>query len=255
MIQSAVKQNITHFGLSGHAPIHKENEWSMNDLTAAENYISDIEKCRLAFPETRIYQGIEADYIPNLSYSFNELREKLRLQYIIGSVHLVTNENGIWFIDGPAEGYDRGLEKHYNLDFNKAMSQYYQQLMTMLEVEQFEILAHCDKVMMNNRGRFMSNEDPQHLKLLKDTLKLAREKEVWVEINTRGLYKGLHDDFYPGKYIFPFIKEEKIKIIYSADGHATDQITKGYSELDKAIEEYGLKDLVVRPEDIEERMG
>jgi histidinol-phosphatase (PHP family) len=255
MLQDAIKQSLTHFGLSGHAPVPFETEWSIKNIDVAREYITEIEKGIIEYPDLKIYKGLEADYIPGKSYSFDYFREELKLNYIIGSVHLVRNNSGIWFIDGPIEGYDRGLKKHYDKNFMAAMSQYYQQQMEMLEKENFEILAHCDKVLMHNNKRYVNESDDAHLQLLKDTLKMASEKDVWVEINTRGLYKGLHQDFYPGTYIFSFIKKEKIKIIKSADGHATDQIIKGFSELDKAISEFGIEDLVVCPEEIEERFS
>lgn len=255
MTTSAVHKKITHFGLSGHAPIPFEAEWSIKNMSTAKEYGHEIDVLKKQTPNINIYKGLEIDYIPGISRSFNNFRKELALDYVIGSVHLVKNAGGIWFIDGPREGYDRGLEKHYHNDFNAAMIQYYHQLIEMIHQESFEILAHCDKVLMNDMDRHIKNTDPKHLKLLKETLKLASKKNIWVEINTRGLYKGIHNDFYPGTYIFPFIKKEKIRIIYSADGHSIDQITKGYAEFEKAVEEYGIQHLVVKQEEVEEKLA
>ena len=112
----------------------------------------------------------------------------------------------------------------------------------MISTEQFDILAHCDKVLMNNRHRFIKPTDIYHLDMLKDTLKLASEKDLIVEINTRGIYKNMYDDYYPGEYIFNFLKENNIRVMLSADAHLSDQITKEFKPLSLKLKSAGIKE-------------
>ncbi len=243
MISAAANQKLQHFGLSGHSPLPFVNEWSIDSIEKAKEYCNEIKKGSILFPEINIYSALEADYIPGKSHSFSYLRNELKLDYIIGSVHLVKEGESLWFIDGPSQGYDDGIAKYFKGDIKVALKSYYMQINEMLEKEKFEILAHCDKVLMHNKNRFIKYEDPFHLNLLKESLCLAAEKGVIIEINTRGLYKGLHNDYYPGRYIFPFLKEKNISIMMSADGHKTNQITKGFNKLKNEIDYYGLKSI------------
>lgn len=245
MISAAANQRIQHFGLSGHAPLPFDNKWSIDSIEKAKEYCKEIEKASKLFPNMNIYKALEADYIPNISHSFSYLRKELNLDYIIGSVHLVKKGESLWFIDGPPKGYDEGLRKYFKGDIKSALKTYYMQINEMLDKEEFEILAHCDKVLMHNKDRFITYEDSYHINLLKESLCLAAEKDVIIELNTRGLYKGLHNDYYPGRYIFPFLKEKNIRIMMSADGHEKNQISKGFKELKNEIDYYGLRDIAL----------
>jgi histidinol-phosphatase (PHP family) len=240
MSNAGRKAGLTHFGLSGHAPVLFENKWSIASLEKLDEYFAAIATEKAAGGVTQILAGLEADYIPGLSHSFAFFREKYQPDYIIGSIHLVKHEGELWFIDGPLEGYDQGLEKVFGNDMRKAAKAFYNQTCEMIETQKPDILGHADKLLMHNRNRFVNNDDSFLIGLLKDTLKLAAEKNIVVEINTRGIYKGLHDDYYPGKYIFSFLKENNIQVMMSADGHETGQIVLGFDKLETLFIEWDL---------------
>lgn len=240
MANAARTAGLTHFGLSGHAPVLFENEWSIASVGKLSEYFAAIENEKATGGETIILAGLEADYIPGLSHPFAFFREKFQPDFLIGSIHLVKHADLLWFIDGPVEGYDKGLENVFGNDIRKAAKAFYNQTCEMIETQKPDFLGHVDKLLMHNKNRFIGNDDPYMLNLLKETLTLASEKEVVVEINTRGIYKGLHNDYYPGQYIFPFLKENKIKVMMSADGHETGQIVLGFEKLKLLLKEWDL---------------
>jgi histidinol-phosphatase (PHP family) len=235
MIESACDKNINHFGLSGHAPVPFENKWSIKSKEKVKEYCEEIDKYKSRCISTKIWKGLEVDFIPGISDDFGFWLKNYDLDYLIGSVHLVKNNEQLWFIDGPAEGYDDGLKNIFGNDMHLAVKSFYNQTCEMIESQKFDILGHCDKVLMHNRNRFITFDDEFHLRFLKETLMLAKEKNVIVEINTRGIYRKLHNDYYPGKYIFKFLKENGIRVIMSADGHKNDQINLGFEQLQNAI--------------------
>lgn len=248
MIESACRENLEHFGLSGHAPVPYENKWSIPDDEKTAEYFAEIEKYRHQCENTIIWSGLEADYIAGLSKPFSHWRKNFNCSYLIGSIHLVANAGQHWFIDGPSEGYDGGLNDIFGGDIRAAVKAYYRQTCEMLETQNPDILGHCDKVLMHNRGRYIDFADPFHLDLLKETLQLAAEKNIIVEINTRGIYRNLHTDYYPGKYIFGFLKEKNIRVMMSADAHDTDQITGEFSRLKNDLLEAGIKETWLPPQ-------
>jgi histidinol-phosphatase (PHP family) len=236
MSNAARKAGLTHFGLSGHAPVLFENEWSIASVEKLDEYFAAIATEKATGGKTKILAGLEADYIPGLSYPFDFFRKSYQPDYLIGSIHLVSFEGQLWFIDGPVEGYDNGLKTIFGNDIRKAAKAFYNQTCEMIETQKPDILGHPDKLLMHNRNRFIKHDDPYLFNLLKETLMLATEKDIVVEINTRGIYKGLHNDYYPGQYIFPFLKENKTKVMMSADGHDTSQIILGFDKLHSLIE-------------------
>lgn len=235
MISAACNEKLDHFGLSGHAPVSFENKWSIVSDEKVTEYCAEIDAARKTCTGTKIWTGLEADYIPGMTKSFDYWKNNFSLDYLIGSIHLVENKGQLWFIDGPAEGYDAGLQEIFGGDIRSAVKAFYHQSCEMIETQKPDILGHCDKVLMHNRGRFISFDDPFHLDLLNETLLLAAEKNVIVEINTRGIYRNLHTDYYPGKYIFDFLKENNVRVMLSADAHMTDQITGEFQQLKKDL--------------------
>lgn len=242
MYESALEQNLQYFGLSGHAPIDISNQWSIRSEEAVGEYVAEIKKLGLKNDNLKFFAGLEVDFVPNITKPFSFWKENYKLDYIIGAVHLVNKNDNIWFIDGPSENYDKGLAEIFGNNMKDAVKSYYNQTCEMINTEQFDILAHCDKVLMNNRHRFIKPTDDYHLNLLKDTLKLAAEKNLIVEINTRGIYKNMYDDYYPGEYIFKFLKENNIRVMLSADAHLSDQITKEFEPLSLKLKSVGIKE-------------
>lgn len=242
MYESALEQNLQYFGLSGHAPIDISNQWSIRSEEAVGEYVAEIKKLGLKNDNLKFFAGLEVDFVPNITKPFSFWKENYKLDYIIGAVHLVKKNDNIWFIDGPSENYDKGLAEIFGNNMKDAVKSYYNQTCEMINTEQFDILAHCDKVLMNNRHRFIKPTDDYHLNLLKDTLKLAAEKNLIVEINTRGIYKNMYDDYYPGEYIFKFLKENNIRVMLSADAHLSDQITKEFEPLSLKLKSVGIKE-------------
>ncbi|HPF01098.1 MAG TPA: histidinol-phosphatase HisJ family protein [Bacteroidales bacterium] len=242
MISAACSEKLDHFGLSGHAPVPFENKWSIVSDEKVHEYCAEIDAAKNTCTSTKIWTGLEADYIPAITKPFDYWRNNFSLDYLIGSIHLVENKGQLWFIDGPAEGYDIGLKEIFGDDMRAAVKSFYRQTCEMIETQKPDILGHCDKVLMHNRNRRINAEDPFHLNLLKETLLLAAEKNVIVEINTRGIYRKLHTDYYPGKYIFGFLKENNVRVMLSADAHMADQITGEFEHLKTDLAAAGLLD-------------
>lgn len=245
MLEAVVKKNISVFGFSSHSPLPFENPWSIKDIEEAEKYVDMIKLLKHSGKNEniRILKGLEADYIPGITSGFDTFRKSLNLDYIIGSVHLVKTSAGIWFIDGAQSGYDDGIEKYFDNDIRKAVSAYYQQMLEMIGNEKFEILAHMDKVTMNNAGRFFKAEDEWHLQWVEKVISEAVSRNIIIEINTRGIYTGKHPDFYPGEYMFHLLRKYQAKVIISTDAHRVEELCLAYSNAELALLNAGINHL------------
>lgn len=242
MLDEATKMNISVFGFSSHSPLPFKNPWSLKDWQSASRYAHVIEslKYRCAGLSIKVLGGLEADYIPGISFDFDLFRHNLNLDYIIGSVHLVHTPAGIWFIDGAQSGYDEGLKTYFGNDIKSAVEAYYLQILEMIENEHFEILAHMDKVVMNNAGRFFKPEEEWHMLWVEKVISEATKRNIIIEINTRGIYTGKHPDYYPGKYMFHLLKKYNTRVIISVDAHRTEEICLGYSNAELALLNAGI---------------
>ena len=248
IVEEAVRQGLTTLGFSEHSPLPFDNNFSVKEADMP-CYVAEITQLKEEFKgKIDLYCGLEADYLTGVSEPFAVTKERYHLDYLIGGVHLVgqsANPDEIWFIDGPKwEVYDEGLQKFFNGDIHRAVRRFYEQSNEMIENEQFDIIAHFDKIKMHNRERYFHEDEPWYRKLALETLDLIREKSLVMEINTRGIYKKRYNGFYPS----PWLMEEACKMgvpaIISADAHHFSEITLEFEAAEEALKKAGYRSVV-----------
>lgn len=260
MVEFALAHGIKHLGFSGHAPLPYSNTFSIEGDRYIQycNTVRALQQKYAGQIEVRL--GLEIDYVPGLLEDFTPLIEQGGLQYTIGSVHLVPNPDEIaelrnhpsqagqylWMIDGPRyQTYDEGLQQHFGGDIRRAVKTFFRQTNAMIEIQRPTIVGHFDKVVMHNCDRYFHYDEPWFVDLICETLELIRESGCICEINTRGLYKGRHNDFYPGRQTICRMNELGIPVIVSTDAHAPEDLirTEGCEEFLRSI---GYKEVITR---------
>lgn len=220
--ETAINNCFTILGFSSHAPLKFNNNFSLSS-SKIEKYIEEIENAQIRHEgKLQILKGLECDYIGGLIEPFCFFKNKYHLDYIIGGIHLVGKDNpeNLWFIDGPRqEIYDDGLKKIFNNDIKKGVQTYFNQMNEMIEKEEFDILAHIDKIKMHNQRRFFNENEKWYLNLINETLNLVKQKDIIIEINYRGIYKQRCTEFYPSYTILKMMNNKKIRICISSDAH------------------------------------
>ena len=255
IVEEAIRQGFTTLGFSEHSPLPFDNNFSVKSADMP-CYVAEIARLKEEFKDRiDIYCALEADYLTGVSEPFAVTREKYHLDYLIGGVHLVVDPalrqargplaDEIWFIDGPKwEVYDEGLQKFFDGDIRRAVRRFFEQSNEMIENEQFDIIAHFDKIKMHNRDRYFHEDEPWYRKLALETLDLIREKGLVMEINTRGIYKKRYNGFYPS----PWLMEEACKMgvpaIISADAHHFSEISLEFTAAEEALKKAGYRSVV-----------
>ena len=248
IVEEAVRQGLTTLGFSEHSPLPFDNNFSVKEADMP-CYVAEITQLKEEFKgKIDLYCGLEADYLTGVSEPFAVTKERYHLDYLIGGVHLVgqsANPDEIWFIDGPKwEVYDEGLQKFFDGDIRRAVRRFYEQSNEMIENEQFDIIAHFDKIKMHNRERYFHEDEPWYRKLVLETLDLIREKGLVMEINTRGIYKKRYNGFYPS----PWLMEEACKMgvpaVISADAHHFSEISLEFAAAEEALKKAGYRSVV-----------
>ena len=241
MVEFALAHGFSHLGFSGHAPLPYENTFSIKD----DDYLPYCQEVRALQQEfagrIEISLGLEIDYIPGLHEDFKPLIEKGGLDYTIGSVHLIPNPDSInylrdhpaeaadhlWMIDGSRyQTYDEGLQRHYHGDIRRGVRDFFYQNNAMIESQRPTIVGHFDKIVMHNRDRYFHYDEPWFRNLVYETVELIRETGCFCEVNTRGIYKGRHYDFYPAKSTLQHMSQLGIPVIVSTDAHMAEDLTK-----------------------------
>ena len=239
IVEEAVRQGLTKLGFSEHSPLPFNNNFSVK-AGKMPAYVAEINQLKAEFKDKiEIRCGLEMDYIPGVSETFAVVKEKYHLDYLIGGVHLVghsANPEELWFIDGPKwEIYDEGLMKFFGGDIQKGVKCFFEQTNEMIEREEFDIIAHFDKIKMHNRDRYFHEDEPWYRKLALETLDLIHQKGLTLEINTRGIYKKRYNGFYPSPWLMTEAHKMGVPMIVSSDAHHYSELTLEFEAAEEAL--------------------
>jgi histidinol-phosphatase (PHP family) len=243
----AIKKEFICLGFTAHAPLPFENSWSL-EFADMHSYCEAIRKLKEIYRnQIEIYLSLEIDYIPSVSPDFINLQNQHKLDYILGAVHLVKNPEGndLWFIDGPVSNYDKGLLNIFKNDIRYAVETYYLQLQEMLITQKADIVAHFDKIKMNNKNRYFEESEPWYKNLLDSTIEVIARCGTIVEVNTRGLYTGKCESLYPGTEILRKCFDLNIPLTISADAHKPSDISSLFSETERILKQIGYKSIKI----------
>ena len=233
-VVAAIEQGFDAFGFSGHSPLPGDNEWSIKTKDLPE-YIAEGKRLKAQYShQLNLYLGLEIDYVPGLSDDFSLFVKNIPLDYCIGSVHLVKNKENqkIWFIDGPVEGFFTGLQEVFGGDIKKAVTAYFEQSIEMVEMQKPDIIGHLDKVKMYNQEKLFKTTETWYLDLVYRLLESVKQHEVIVELNTRGVYTGKTNEYFPSELVLEACHKMDIPVMINSDAHNPGQI---YSHVPEAL--------------------
>ncbi|MEI8047522.1 MAG: histidinol-phosphatase [Bacteroidota bacterium] len=246
-IIEAIAKGFNILGFTEHSPLPFENSFSFRKENKAE-YIDLMQNLKHKYSDKiAVYTGMEMDFIPGISENFSKVKAEYKLDYLIGSIHLVRPENSeeLWFTDGPNyETYDEGLNQLFSGDIKKAVTTYYRQLNEMIESQHFDVIGHFDKIKMHNRGRFFREDELWYKELVSETLELIQDRDIIVEVNTRGIYKMRSETTYPGIDILKLIREMRIPVMVNSDAHKPYEIDLAMEQGFSLLEEAGINEVV-----------
>ncbi|PKP52119.1 MAG: hypothetical protein CVT92_10450 [Bacteroidetes bacterium HGW-Bacteroidetes-1] len=235
-VEEAIRLGMTAIGFSDHSPLLFDNPFSIKNNELG-NYANEIRELQKYYSDKiEIFLSLEMDFIPGMSENFQQLKERVGLDYVIGSVHLVgkDKQDNLWFTDGPDPAiYDQGLFDFYDNDIRKAVGAFYNQTNEMIESQVFDIIGHFDKIKMHNQNRYFLETEKWYQNNVFETLHLMKQKGLIVEINTRGIYKKRSDSLYPSGWILHEMKKMHIPVIISSDAHQPSEIQ---AEFKRAVE-------------------
>ena len=247
-VLEAIKHNFKTIGFTSHSPITDDNGFSINHAEVPK-YCDEVNALKREFDgQIEILLSFEFEYIPGVTRPMKDVAKQLNFDYILGATHLtvgrepVTSAKDLWFTDGPdIKYYDYGFHEFFGGDIRKAVKAFYRQTNLMLETEALDIIGHFDKIKMNNKGRFFQENEGWYIDLVNETIDLIKQKNVIVEVNTRGIYKQRHNDYFPSLDILKQLKKLNVPVVVSSDAHCPSDLNLLWEETYNNLLELGFK--------------
>lgn len=238
-IREAIRQGFSAYGISSHAPLPFDTAWTL-DRNRVEDYFAEIRRLKeLYSDQIEIYAGMEIDYLDETSHPASPYFQNLPLDYRIGSVHLMRDDNGAFVdIDTRPEVFAERLREHFGNDLGRLVQNYFAKLMRMVDTGGFDIVGHADKLYMNAEH---CQPGITATTWYKETIhayfeRIAR-KGLMVEINTKKFESA--GCFSPSIEHFALLKELEIPVVVDSDAHIPLAVDSGRKEALCALKNAG----------------
>lgn len=263
MVLAAIEKGFDTLGFSSHScyPLSTnfyssfDSIWHISD-GQHENYVKNIRELSKKYADKiNILVGFEADYLCSQKYGtarpdFNDYKP-FSPDYLIGSVHFVANEKGLYSVDHKSDVVAKKLKELYSIDENgnidakAVVHDYFEAERQMLKTCKFNILGHPDLIRLRNQDLHYFNEnDSWYKEELKATVKAAKSADIIVEINTGAIGRKLMNDSYPSEYFLSLLHEAGVPVCINSDSHAVDTLDAAFDHAIIKAKKTGYTELV-----------
>ncbi|MCS6980422.1 MAG: histidinol-phosphatase HisJ family protein [Flavobacteriales bacterium] len=244
-VQMALAKGHRFIGFSSHIPLaHHSSTWNMAPEKFFD-YLNEIHQLKKDYSGLiKIFCGFEMDD-PFSLYSCAELRDVYEdfVDYTVGSLHYAGTlpDGSLWEVDGATEKFMRGVDALCDGSIRKAVEVYFSRLREMLIQSRPTVAGHLDKILIHEPVREFQKAEPEFFDLLMgDLLSEVVRLGIVVEINTRGLYTGRHNDYYPSRRHWLFLRKYQIPVVIHSDCHAPEEVDQLCQEAWEEALEHGL---------------
>ena len=241
-VRAAIEAGFHSYGISSHSPLPFETRWSLRKGNV-EAYLMELKRLQEKYAgQIELYVGMEIDYLNDDWGPAVEYFQRMPLDYRIGSVHLVTEEQTgeIMDMDGKFEDFRENLRMVFRDDLKYLVEAYFKASSRMVELGGFDFVAHLDKISMN--GSLMDStltKQEWYNRLLWDYMSLIAERGVMVEVNTKAYTKkGM---MFPNVKYFKWLKELNIPVMVNSDAHLPQLVNDNRALAFEWLREVGIK--------------
>ncbi len=221
MVQAALARGFTSLGFSDHgaasydsAAMHDEPGYRAEVLRVKEKYAGLLE----------IALGYEHD-------SFAADADLSPYEYIIESVHYL-HKDGVYIpIDLSASMLQHGVDLLYGGDALAMAKDYFANVNRSMTDVQADIVGHIGLITkFSETSPLFDSADPRYLAYARETVSLAAERGILVEVNTGAMSRGYRTAPYPDLALLKLLKEKGGRITITSDCHRAEWIDFGFDQ-------------------------
>ncbi|XPV69190.1 MAG: histidinol-phosphatase HisJ [Halarcobacter sp.] len=224
-IQKAIEKKIDVFGFSEHAPMNFDEKYRL-PLDKKEFYESEVLNLKEKYKKNiEILLAYEVDFLDG--YILDEIINS-KVDYLIGSVHFLKNNQDMWGFDNP-----EFIGIYKSKDIDTIWQEYFDAIEAMAKTQLFDIVGHFDLIKI---FKFMPKKDIRTI--AKNALLEIKKSNMVLELNAAGLRKPIGEP-YPSKEILELAFELDIPITFGSDAHSIEQVGFKYEEVKNLAKQIG----------------
>lgn len=170
--------------------------------------------------------------------------------YLIGALHYLKLEDGLFSIDISLQDLQDVIENHFHGDGMACAKAYYQQLARLPEYGIFDFVAHFDLITKYCEQVYLF--DCQAKEYQWAAIEAAEQlagKIPYFEVNTGAMSRGYRTSPYPDMFLLKELKRLGFGAIISTDCHDSRFLDYGYQEAVGVLRKCGFKEQFILTKD------
>jgi len=226
MTVMAISKGLDEIGFSDHVCL-KPVTWAIReeDIPVMTEQIQDLQQKYK--DQIQIRYGIEVDFFPGAENELRDLIKTIPVDYVIGSVHFI----GDWNFDT-----DKSLYGKWSND--KLYEIYFGLIQQAAQSGLFDVIGHIDII-----KKFQIYPESNQDLLFEDTIRIIKENNLVVELNTGGMDRPCAE-FTPGPKILELCNSYHVPVTLSSDAHRATQIARHYESAIAMLTQIGYTEII-----------
>ncbi len=243
MIEAAIAAGLTEIGISSHAPLPFETDWTMPPERLDE-YVAEVRQLQAQYRDRiTVLLSAEIDCIPNdeVERYQREALFPIGFDYFVGSVHFLGKRDSPRSFDDDAEGFRAILDEEYGGDIQAMTVEFYARVRQVLAIPGVRIVGHLDRIKRWNADhRYFVGDEPWYVAAVDETLAAIAASGHIVELNTAGMRRDLREP-YPSPAILARIRDLGIPVTVNSDAHTPAEVAADFDEAAEMLESLGIQ--------------
>jgi histidinol-phosphatase (PHP family) len=235
-VEAALRAGVTDVGLTDHLwlyfapPSGRDPRWAIPEEQFDAHYAEMLEVREEYRGRIDVRVSVEADFVAGHEDALLAILSRYDFDYVLGSVHFMDG----WLIDDPEQAHRYREERVAEI-----YRRYFANIRRAIALGCFDVLAHFD---LPKKFGYLPEEDLTAV--VAETLDLAKERDIAIEVSTGGLRKPVAE-IYPAPAILREMRRRDIPIVLSSDSHAPEEVAFGFDRSIALVREHGYDELVI----------
>lgn len=225
-LEVARRKDLAEIGFSDHITMAAV-DWCVKEIdypVMKENLKS---LCNDFSEDVQVRFGIEVDYFPDKEEELRQLIAYFPADYVIGSVHFI----GDWNFDTDQSYYGKWSN-------DELYRMYFELIQRAAKSRLFDIIGHLDLI-----KKFQCWPESDQTPLFEETIKVIKEADVVIELNTSGFDRPC-GDFYPNRKMLEIAARYGVPITLGSDAHHPEQVGRHFENAVEILKSLGFSQIV-----------